>query len=537
MKSGKMITWSSRLLLALVLVCSLLAGQGVCAKAKKVAVLPFTMNSPQDLGFLQNGLFSMLASRLADPGKVDILERGVVDQALTQMPSNVALNEASARDLGMRLGADFVLFGSLTHFGESVSLDAKIVDVTGKRPTLAFFEQSNNMGDVIPLVNTFAGDITMKMFNRNISNDLYVKPEGAPQAPGDLEHSGSGGFVNLQQASGKGFATYSKFKGIISAMAIADLNKDGVLQVVTATDYEIQIQELKGRRLEVVQTLKFSRTHRIAGLDIADINGNGYPEIFVTSINLHHEGLNSFVLEYNGSNYVTIADDLAYYFRVVDGDQGDKILLGQELGRNPFDGRIYIMTPVEGGYDEAKRLRLPRNTSAMSLAKGKVTSEDREDYALIDINGRLVIASDTANIEWKGTRKFGGTEHYFFLPANDQDLTYRERVYLNSRVIFHDMDKDGKKEILTAMNQELGGGTLGRYKRFDNCQMEVLSWNGIGVSPVFTTRPNQGWISDFAVADIDADGVDELVVSIVGRAKILLGTGDRTSNIVAYEIE
>ena len=40
-----------------------------------------------------------------------------------------------------------------------------MVDVTGQKKTLAFFEQSNAMGDVIPLVNSFAGDINMKVFN------------------------------------------------------------------------------------------------------------------------------------------------------------------------------------------------------------------------------------------------------------------------------------------------------------------------------------------------------------------------------------
>ena len=58
------------------------AGTGLCRDAKTVAVLPFEMNSSQDLGFLQNGLFSMLSSRLSDAGKVDVLDRETVDKAL-----------------------------------------------------------------------------------------------------------------------------------------------------------------------------------------------------------------------------------------------------------------------------------------------------------------------------------------------------------------------------------------------------------------------------------------------------------------------
>ncbi len=123
---------------------------------------------------MQNGLFSMLSSRLSDSGKVEILDRAAVDAALSG--SSADLTQDLAKDIGHLLGADYVLFGSLTHFGESVSLDAAMVDVAGEKPALTFFEQSNNMGDVIPLVNTFAGDINRKVFNRSIDNDLYVQP-------------------------------------------------------------------------------------------------------------------------------------------------------------------------------------------------------------------------------------------------------------------------------------------------------------------------------------------------------------------------
>ncbi|MCA1786118.1 MAG: CsgG/HfaB family protein, partial [Desulfobacteraceae bacterium] len=222
------------------------------AAPKTVAVLPFAMNSPQDLTFLQNGLFSMLSSRLSDPGKVDVLDRDTVDNALRQAAAgaNGALTQVQARAIGEQLGADYILFGSLTHFGESVSLDAAMVDITGDKPALTFFEQSNNMGDVIPLVNTFAGDVNQKVFNRSIANELYVQqvPEG-PAAPGGFQQAGQGqvaqgGFVNRQQSGGGGFATHLKFEGVITAMATGDLNKDATTQVVAATDDTLMIYQM-----------------------------------------------------------------------------------------------------------------------------------------------------------------------------------------------------------------------------------------------------------------------------------------------------
>ncbi len=399
------------------------------------------------------------------------------------------------------------------------------------------------MGDVIPMVNTFAGDINLKVFNRSIANELYARPQSqGSQAPGALQgtedrvNGTSGGFVNLQQTGGKGFLTHLKFEGVITALATGDLNKDGMVQVVTATDYDILIHKLENNQLVVEHKLEFNSINRIIALDIADINNNGYPEIFVTSLNIHREGLRSFVLEYDGSAYVTIIEKQSYYFRVIDGPDKTKILLGQKSAGHPFKGNIYTMTASGRDYVTDQKLILPRSASVLSLARGAVTAQDAVEYVLINEHERLTVVSDTGRIDWKANNKFGGTDHYFLLPREDPDASYQERVYLNPRILFHDINDDGKPEVLAVRNEELGGG-LGRYKRFTKGTLEILSWNGIALAPVFKTRSVQGWISDFAVTDIDGDGKNELVVCVVGASKFLTGSKGVLSNIISYKLE
>ena len=519
---------------------------GLCAQPKKVAVIPFLVNSPQDLGFLQDGLFNMLFSRLSDPGKVEVMDRETIDKVMIKAKATLGskglLNESNARIIGANMGVDYILFGSLTHFGESVSLDASMVDMAAKKPTLTFFEQSNKMGDVIPMVNTFAGDINLKVFNRSIANELYAGPKVSPLQGGSQYSNGqegrnSGGFVNLQQTGQKGFQTHLKFKGQINALAVGDLKKDGSIQVVTATDYEILIHKIEGSRLLLDKKLEFNSIHRIIALDIADINKNGYPEIFVTSLNIQREGLKSFVVEYNGSKFITLTDDESYYFRVVDGPDNNKILLGQRYATNPYKGKIYTMKAVGTGYVKDKKLRMPRSASVLSLVKGEVTQKDAAEYVMINEHGRLTVVTDTGRIDWEGNKKFGGTAHYFLLPRNDSDVTVQERVYFNPRILFYDVGDDGKKEIFAVRNEELGGGAFGRYKKFTKGSLEILSWNGIALAPVAKTRTVQGWISDFAMADIDGDGQNELVVSVVGKSKIAIGKKGISSNIISYKLE
>jgi len=62
----------------------------------------------------------MLTSRLYTEDKVAVLSRGETAKVLETV--SPPINESKARKIGSRLGVDYVLFGSLTVFGESVSL-------------------------------------------------------------------------------------------------------------------------------------------------------------------------------------------------------------------------------------------------------------------------------------------------------------------------------------------------------------------------------------------------------------------------------
>jgi hypothetical protein len=323
---------------------------------------------------------------------------------------------------------------------------------------------------------------------------------------------------------------------VIGAMVTGDVNKDGREEVVTATDSDIYVYQLDGNRLVQIKKLEFSSTNRIVSLDIADINNNGYPEIFVTSLTIHRDGLQSFVLEYDGNEYVTLDDGEAGYYRVVKTPESQAVLLRQNHGSSPFDGRIYTMMAQGTTYAEGNRIQVPRYTSVLSLARGAVTAPDADEYVMINKHGRLVVANNNGRIDSESTERYGLTAHYWLMPRNDTDASYQERVYLHPRVKFYDIGADGKKEVLVVKNNEYGGGTLGRYKRFKDGHIEMLAWNGIAMAPVFQTATVQGWISDFTIGDLDGDGTDELIVSVVSQTKLMVLSKPSVSNIISYKL-
>lgn len=104
----------------------------VFAAPARVAILPFDVNAEKDMTFLQEGILDMLGSRLAWRDKVDVISENETKAALASIEGFDGQSRALL--VGGKLQADFVLFGSLTVFGESVSIDAKMVDVSGQQP-------------------------------------------------------------------------------------------------------------------------------------------------------------------------------------------------------------------------------------------------------------------------------------------------------------------------------------------------------------------------------------------------------------------
>ena len=77
-----------------------------------VAVLPFAMHAPESMAYLQAGLRDMLATRLAANSGVSIIENSMVDAELGE-PGR-ALQQEEAASLAEKLGADYLISGSIT---------------------------------------------------------------------------------------------------------------------------------------------------------------------------------------------------------------------------------------------------------------------------------------------------------------------------------------------------------------------------------------------------------------------------------------
>ena len=125
--------------------------------------------------YLRAGLSDMLASRFERIGALDLV-RGENDGRGTTDPDE-------ARALAEKQGADFVLYGSFTRFGQGASLDVQCAPVAGDETTGApaplreIFVHSGSIGEIIPDLDELAGKVS-----RYARGEMVVT--GVPPATG-----------------------------------------------------------------------------------------------------------------------------------------------------------------------------------------------------------------------------------------------------------------------------------------------------------------------------------------------------------------
>ena len=217
-----------------------------------------------------------------------------------------------------------------------------MVDAAGAKPSMSFFEQSEDAGGIIARINAMAADIKTKKYGRTTAA-AQPSPAAAaapqPQAPQPApvdphahpekmlkQSSGSGGesrspFATSEESAREFSPQFWKsaaYKLAFNGIALGDVDGDGKTETVIITADKVIVYRYEQQRFyQVTEYAEGSQGINI-GVDVADINGNGIPEIIVTRLTLTRKILASMVLEWDGKTFRRIVDNAPWYFRVVD---------------------------------------------------------------------------------------------------------------------------------------------------------------------------------------------------------------------------
>ena len=517
----------------LICIVLLLCSRVGMAETARIAIFPLVIHAAEDLEFMQSGIFEMLAGRLES-----------VDTATTIIPRQVVLDQIASLppatlfatiDMAQALRADYFVYGSLSAFGQQISTDVKFVDTAAGTALVTFSQTGTGHGDVIAHIDRFATLVNRKRMDQATGDAAQdsgapdgqpaaeVEPRSLPGPPLKGEETAgpeiSGLVVAQEDRAADGRWQSDTFNTHLKGVAVGDVDGDGANETVMIDRNRIYVYRFEKGHFSQLSEFQKSRNSLFLSVDVADINGNGKAEIFVTSYDTVSERSSVFVFESTANGIGLLSEKIDQFYRVFSNADGHQTLMAQEKVMNPTrSDTIQVLAFEKGQYVSIDTIAAPRGLSLYEMTVAPKTPERERIFIGYVRNHEIAALNSGGETLWDTGEAFGGSLNY--LEYTDRQLKEVVRYYLPKRILVADTDRNGKQEMIAIRNINSLPGFMLKSRRYKRGYIACMEWDDkYALQPKWKTIEEHGYISDLAIADATNDGKPDLVFSVVSDVK------------------
>jgi len=531
--------------LSLILLCLLTISPRVLAEeARTFAVAPFGVHGPQAYSYLQQGIPSMLQTRLTWPGHFSPVSSDVVKK---QIPSPIESKDAAAKGLA-GLQADYLVYGSVTIMGKECSLDVQLMNKEG---TTTPFASQTTIDQLIPSLETTA---------KQINGDVFKRPEQKPVQETKKVNQMNPNLVFNQSQVGQEVVLNPQFRyegndqdeggrwrsqslnHESRGMIVVDADNDGTNEIFILDEHRVYAYQEKEHRLLQLDVFEGFRTAKYLNINALDINRDGYTEIFISGVDGVDEDVRSIVLTFTNKKFTLQEDRIKFFFNVVKlPPHYMPTLVGQKKGNSRlFDlGGVCEMVRMSGEYKQAKRLALPEKSNVFNFA---YLPQKNDHKVIVAHNDHLIVNSSTNDLQAVTEEIYAASgvklEDLDVIPGmgvnrDDADMRY---YFLPTRLLPSNLDSDDTYELIVARPVSIATQFFSNYRNFSQGEIHSLDWDGIGLNIVWKTRRIKGTVVDYNIADYNNDGTNDLVVCVQTYPGAT-GLKHKRTLVVAYPLD
>ncbi|UCG13748.1 MAG: outer membrane protein assembly factor BamA [Deltaproteobacteria bacterium] len=142
------------------------------SQTTRVAVIPLTIYSEEDLSALSKPLMDMLIKGLKQQGFQPVPASGAVEKETKA--KYLDIHDGQARAIGAVLGCRFVIYGSLSKIGEQISFDVRLVDVDTVRTTVPIFVTQAGLENLASAVADLTREVGIRIFKKKKIHEIQV---------------------------------------------------------------------------------------------------------------------------------------------------------------------------------------------------------------------------------------------------------------------------------------------------------------------------------------------------------------------------
>lgn len=504
---------------------------------KTVVVLPWKVNAAGDTAYLKDAFTEMLTTRLQEKG-FSVEGPSAAGSALSGR--SAPWTEADARAAADALGADLALYGSLNVLGESVSLDARILDAAEGGVVMPFSATGQGLESVVEMAEKTAVETTAFAASAPVAVEPALTAPASPEAPiPPVAAPEEPGFFKKAERKAPLKKT-ERLDGMFIAMTTADLDGDGTTEVFLADSDKVVAAGVEPDGSLTILA-EITGRGRVVNVSAVDTDGDGSPELYVSRV--VDNRASSDVVEFSGGGYTVTVRGVKWLMRTMTID-GGTVLAGQGFRHaDGFHGPVVSLERRGEGVASIGTILkdLPRDGDIYRTELVDLTSAEGAEAAVIDRDNHLRIFERAGN-GWKELLRtednYGGTLNriYFITNVPAPATPEGEPMPVELGITHRDLDGDGAAELIVRKNQPGGIGWWAKTPTsFKKGTLTGLVYEDGDLYESWSTAEVTGYIADFVIDDLDGDGVDEITMLMVEKTGFLLKK--QKSYILSHEID
>lgn len=418
--------------------------------------------------------------------------------------------------------AEVEISGSYVVFGRIFTLDTTVKSYDEQLFVKAF-EQGDKEDDVPAALDRLAAKIgsavtkTAVAGKRKLSTAVTLPPSAPAAKTNQSTDTGKGNFSEIWSSQ--------PLDGAMVAIATGRKLATGEREIFVAGERSIYYY-LMGNGLKQAAKIDLPRSIKIIGVDSADLDGDGIPEIYLTAVD--RGTLASRIFIPKGGRLETIAESLPYFFRGFSPGGGAPRIFVQEMGMSAdFYGSIFELVKNGVKFSTKSPLNLPEAANIYNF-RSFSTDAAGSLFAVINSEGYLVVKADKGDEVWQSIDRFGGSETYFKREAMEQQRSnlgeeYRW-VFLQQRIF---VTPEGS--LILPRNE--GSLMIGNMRSYNKHSLHLLKWNGAVLREQLNSGRRPGYLADY----IYDPATKELITLEVTKKEGMLNKGRSTVNILKIE--
>jgi hypothetical protein len=509
------------------------------ASAKKLVLLPLKLYADESKSYLQTGVRSMLASRLAG-GDIEIIPDETLADLLGEQEKGGITVRERAEELTRGLGADHAVYGSITVIGAGYSLDLSLLKPGETGSTVTRISRAMNEDQFIPQLADVANQVRAAIEGREVPEPKpkeKARTAPKPQAPkGVFSKVEEGQQESAALEKGLAFkptSEYQEFKPTytiptsmeVMAFDTGDLNGDGMVELAVLGRKSLAMYQGHGERFVLKDELEPSFGEEFLKVSVGDCDGNGKAELYVVGLS----GLRArtTVLEWDGA-FKRLYRKTGHLQALRNPAGGKSLLLFQNSTvTNFFSGHIYSMDyPGGDTLTRSDELSTPRAVQFYTLNRYDLDGDGNHEWLGLRDDEKLYVWDQNGEVLWKGDEKIGGTNNAINIGEKRGPGYDPPRVPMNSRLLITDIDGDGKGEVLATKNIPLVK-YVKDLKIYFKSHLIAFRIEGTSLVPAWTTRQ-----IDYCLVDIQAAGP---ALFLAGQKPKVTAFGEGSGLIMWFE--